>query len=86
MCWHRVPGTAGHFSASAGIELQNGLEPNVITYSATIRACVKAKQPDKAMELLEVLRQKCLEPNVFTYSATIRPVRRPSSLTRRWSS
>ena len=37
---------------------QKGLEPDVITCSATISACVKAKQSEKTLELLEEMPQK----------------------------
>ena len=35
---------------------QKGLEPVVISYSAAVCACEKAKQSEKAWELLEELR------------------------------
>ena len=44
---------------------------NVITYSAAISACEKATQAQKALELLEEMRQKGLEPDVITYNAAI---------------
>ena len=43
----------------------------MITYSAAISACVKAKQPGKAVELLVEMGQKGLEPNVLAYNAAI---------------
>ena len=48
---------------------QKGIEPNVITYSALIRACAKGEQPQKAQELLQEMRQRGLEPDMITYSA-----------------
>ena len=50
---------------------EKGLEPDVITCSAAISACEKAKQLRKALELLEEMRQKGLEPDVITYNAAI---------------
>ena len=50
---------------------QKSLEPNVITYNAAISACEKAKQAEKALELLEEMRQGGLKPDVITYSAAI---------------
>ena len=47
----------------------NGLEGDVITYSAAISACGKVKQSQKALELLEEMRQNGMEPNVITYNA-----------------
>ena len=38
----------------------------MIAYNAAIRACEKAEQPDKAMELLEKMQQTGLEPNMIT--------------------
>ena len=41
---------------------EKGLEPDVITCSAAISACEKAKQTGKALELLGEMRQKGLGP------------------------
>merc|ERR1712003_234663 len=43
----------------------------MITYSAAIGAYKKAKQLERALELLEEMQQKGLEPNVIAYSAAI---------------
>ena len=40
----------------------------VVTYNAAISACEKAKQPDKALELLADMQQSGLEPDVITYN------------------
>ena len=48
-----------------------GPEPNVITYNATISACEKGHQLERALELLAEIRGRDLEPNVITYSAVI---------------
>ncbi len=48
-----------------------GLEPNVVTYNATISACVKGLQWAKALELLASMDRRGLEPDVETYNATI---------------
>ena len=37
---------------------QKGLEPNVVTYSAAVSACEKAKQPEKVVGLLEEMWQE----------------------------
>ena len=50
---------------------QKGLVPNVITYSAAISGCDKAKQLGKAERCLVVIPLIGLEPNVITYSAAI---------------
>merc|ERR1719235_1745705 len=39
--------------------LKKKIEPNLITYSAVIRACVKADQRDIALELLKEMPDKC---------------------------
>ena len=43
----------------------------MITYSAAISACEKAKQSEKALELLEAMRLKDQEPKVITYNVAI---------------
>ena len=48
-----------------------GLQPDVITYSATISACAKGHQPERALELLAEMQGRGLDPNVITYSAAI---------------
>lgn len=50
---------------------QYRLEPNTISYNAVISACEKAKQPEMAMELLEVMEKQRTEPDVITYRAAI---------------
>ena len=52
------------------------LEPDVITYNASISACVKARQPDTAFKLLGVMGQTGLQLNVIMYSAAIRACER----------
>ena len=46
-----------------------GLQPDVITYSATISACAKGHQPERALELLADKQGRGLDPSVITYSA-----------------
>jgi pentatricopeptide repeat protein len=48
-----------------------GVEPDVITYNASISACGKGGQWEKALQLLEEMRAKGVEPDVFTYGAVI---------------
>ena len=51
-------------------EMQDqGLEPNVITYSAAISTCEKGSQWQQALELLAEMQAQGLEPDVITYSA-----------------
>ena len=51
--------------------LEKILEPDVITYSASISACEKTKLSDKALELLEDMSQVGLEPSMITCNATM---------------
>ena len=43
----------------------------MITYSAAISACEKAKQPEKVGEFQQEVWQESLEPHVITYSTAI---------------
>ena len=47
------------------------LEPNVITYSAAISACEKAKRQERALDPLAEM-QESLEPDVITHNAASR--------------
>jgi pentatricopeptide repeat protein len=48
------------------------MEPTIITYSATISACEKGRQWERALELFEeVKKHPRMEPNIITYNATI---------------
>jgi pentatricopeptide repeat domain-containing protein 1 len=48
-----------------------GVKPDVITYNASISACEKGGQWEKALQLLEEMRAKGVEPDVILYSASI---------------
>ena len=48
---------------------QQGVAPDVITYSALISACEKGKQPEQAMEVFKAMQQQGVVPNVITYNA-----------------
>ena len=50
---------------------QQGLQVNVITYSAVISACGKCEMPERALQLFDEMQQQGLEPNVITYTAVI---------------
>ena len=50
---------------------KQGLHANVITYNATISACEKGRQWQRALGLLEERSSQGLQANVITYSATI---------------
>ena len=55
-----------------------GLERNVITYSAAISACEKGYQWQQALELLAEMQAQGLETNVITYNAAISPCEKGS--------
>ena len=48
------------------------VEPDVISYSATIRACEKGAQPEQTLELLREMQSKSVKLNVVGYNAVIR--------------
>ena len=50
---------------------QQGLQPNVITYSAVVSACGKCEIPERALQLFDEMQQQGLEPNVIIYTAVI---------------
>ena len=50
-------------------EMKQGLEPDVITYSALIVAC--ATQWNKVLELFDEMKGRDLKPNIVTYGALI---------------
>ena len=45
--------------------------PDIITYSALISACEKGKQPERALQLFEAMKQQGMVPNVITYNTLI---------------
>ena len=48
-------------------KMQNqGIEPNVISYSAAISACEKAGDRDTALNLLQQMQNQGIEPNVIS--------------------
>ena len=49
-----------------------GLQPNVISYSAVISACGKCGMPERASQLFDKMQQQELEPKVITYTIVIR--------------
>ena len=49
--------------------MKSRIEPNVITYSATISTCEKIAQWEHALELFDELKRSGIRPNVITYSA-----------------
>merc|ERR1712032_433337 len=50
---------------------RSGLEPDVITNSASISACEKGHQWAMALQILGKMRRSGLEPDVITNSASI---------------
>ena len=50
---------------------QQGVIPNVITYSALISACEKANQLEWAFRLFQAMKKQSIVPNTVTYSALI---------------
>ena len=48
-----------------------GIEPNIISYNATISACEKGVQWDKAMNLFKDMQINSIDPNIISYSETI---------------
>jgi len=51
--------------------LQAGMEPNVITYTTAIGACVKAEDSAMAYEWIRRMRSKNVMPNYHTYNTAL---------------
>jgi pentatricopeptide repeat protein len=51
--------------------LQSGLEPNVVTYTTAIGACVKAEDSAMAVEWLRRMRSRNVMPNYHTYNTVL---------------
>ena len=49
---------------------KQGLQANVIPYSATINACGKGRQWQRALGLVDKMRADGLQPAVITFRAT----------------
>ena len=47
---------------------QQGLEPNLITYSVVSSACRKCRMPNRALQPFDEMLQQGLEPNVITFN------------------
>ena len=56
--------------------LQQGLQPDVITYSALITACEKGGMAERALQVFDKMLQQGLQPDVITYSALIHACKR----------
>ena len=56
--------------------MQNGVKPNVRTYTALITALGNAKQWKRALKTLEAMKHDTsgnhVEPNAYTYSALLK--------------
>ena len=49
---------------------KQGIPTNVITHSATISACEKGRQWQRAVGLFEEMSKRGIQSNVITWSAT----------------
>ena len=50
---------------------QQGMVPNVMTWSLLLGTCGKGKQPEQALELFEAMQRQGVVHDVVTYSALI---------------
>ena len=50
---------------------EQGVIPNVVTYSALISACEKGSQLGQALEVFEAMQQQPVGPKILTYNALI---------------
>merc|ERR1719389_1560496 len=53
--------------------LEDGVEPNVITFNAVIAACAKKGQGRRAEDWLEKMKMVDVLPNSFSYNSTSKP-------------
>ena len=49
----------------------NGIELNIISYNATISACEKGGEWEKALQLFKETNHNGIDPNIISYNATI---------------
>jgi pentatricopeptide repeat domain-containing protein 1 len=47
------------------------INPDVMTYNATISACEKGGQWEKALDLFREMQDREIDPSVMTYNAAI---------------
>ena len=53
------------------VQMQQGCERNVITYSSLIAACEKAGRWQLALKLLEDMQRDHISPNTLTFNSLI---------------
>merc|ERR1719281_1500839 len=53
--------------------LEDGVEPNVITFNAVIAACAKKGQGRRAENWLEKMKMADVLPNSFSYNSAAKP-------------
>ena len=60
------------------------IEPNVITYNCLINACANGKPPlaDRALELLEEMKERGLEPDIISYNSVLAALARAGDAAR----
>ncbi|CAN0542513.1 unnamed protein product, partial [Laminaria digitata] len=51
--------------------LEAGLIPNVVTYTSLMVVLRRGGQPEKAIQVLELMKSKGVKPNVRSYSVAI---------------
>eukprot|EP00966_Prymnesium_polylepis_P093678 2167735-Prymnesium_polylepis.1 len=50
---------------------QCGVEPNEFSFSASISACEKGGQWERALSLLDDMQRRGVRPNMFSFNAAI---------------
>jgi pentatricopeptide repeat protein len=62
----------------------NGVPPNEVSYSVCITACGNGGQWEKALQLLNLMKEKSMQTNLITYNAAITALSKASKRTAKF--
>merc|ERR1719388_265379 len=56
--------------------IDDGIEPDVVSYSAVIDACARASDSEKAKSIFSLMSSKGVKPSIVTFTSLSRPFAR----------